>query len=167
MKYQKTSNEKIFLQIFLFAKKLYFCKMKKYKQTFIPTVHTGVIANNPKSAKEYYAKNLQKKSIVNKHLGFRIYFTSEGKGKLGFGTAIHKKKVAVLQCLLELLEVAELNNFGQRKEKDSSIVLGYLNFKAKVKIDESIETVRIAVTLKVDGKAYYNHEVNKIVLCKK
>jgi len=134
--------------------------MKKYKQTFIPSVSTGIIKNSIAAAKEYYAKNLQGKSVVNKHLGIRIRFTGVGRDKVTFGGAIHKKKVAVLQCLLELLEVAELNNFGRRKEKDKQNVLGYLNFKAKVKIDGVLEHIRIAVILKSDGKVYYNHEIN-------
>jgi hypothetical protein len=134
--------------------------MNKYKQTFIPCVKTGVIKNNPIAVKEYYAANLQGKSVVNKHLGFRIYFTSWGKGKLSLGS-VHTKKVAVLQCLSKLLEVAEFNNFGNRKEKDSMAVLGYLNFKAKVKIDGKTENVRIAVIIKTDGKIYYSHEINK------
>jgi len=136
--------------------------MKKYKQTYIPCVRTGVIKNNSKAAKNYYAENLQGRSVVNKHLGFRIYFSSKGKGKASFGGATHRKKVAVLQCLSKLLEVAEYNNFGNRKTNDTEIVLGYLNFKAKVKIDEEIENVRIAVVFKIDGKAYYNHEINII-----
>ena len=64
------------------------------------------------------------------------------------------------KCLERLIEVAEYNNLGRRKDTDKETVLGYLNFKAKVKIDTKVENVRISVLLKKNGKAYYNHEVN-------
>ena len=135
---------------------------KKYKQTHIPTITTLEInyKDRAKFIKEYYRENLQGKHIVNQHLGLRIYFTSAGKYELAYGRAPYLKKVAVIQCIAELLEVAEYNNFGIRKETDPKPVLGYLNFKAKVKIDSKMESVRISVLLKKDGKAYYNHEIS-------
>ena len=134
--------------------------MKKYKQKIIPSVKTGELSNNRKSINEYYTKHLQGKNIVNTDTGIRIYFTSAGKGKLSFGGTIHSKKAAVTKCLYQLLKVAEYNNFGQRKIADKSNVLGYLNFKAKVKIDGKLEQARIAVMVKTDGKFYYSHEIN-------
>ena len=142
--------------------------MKKYKQTFIPSVSTGIIKNSIAAAKEYYAKNLQGKSVKNIDTGFEIKFTSDGKRKLSSKEDVYTKKTALLQCLRKLLEVAEFNNFGQRKEKDKQSVLGYLNFKAKAKIDNKIENIRIAVTVKVNEvsrtreKSFYNYEINKI-----
>jgi hypothetical protein len=117
--------------------------------------------NSPKALKEYYSKYLQGTSVINKDLNLRIHFTSIGKGKLAFGGSKSIRKAAIIQCLSEVLEVAEFNNFGRRKEKDSKIVIGYLNFKAKVKVDEKIENIRIAVLIKTDGKVYYSHEINK------
>jgi hypothetical protein len=60
-----------------------------------------------------------------------------------------------------MIENAEYSNMGQRKESDKGNVLGYLNFKAKAKIDGKIYHFRIAVKLKTDMKAYYNHTVNR------
>jgi len=91
-----------------------------------------------------------------------IRFTSIGKYELAYAHAPYSKKIAVLQCIDKLLEVAEYNNFGQRKKTDKQNFLGYFNFKAKVKIEGKLEHVRISVVLKKDGKAYYNHEVNVI-----
>ena len=141
--------------------------MKKYKQTFIPSVKTGIIKLNPKSVREYYAIHLQGKSVVNLATNITINFTSDGKGKIGSNKVMHPPKIAVVQKLQQILEVAEFNNFGQRKENDKQSILGYLNFKAKVKIDGKIENLRIAVVMKTDGKVYYNHEINKIVFYKK
>lgn len=134
----------------------------KYKQTLIPSVTTNPKENNIAFVKDYYSKKLQGKTVRNKHLGIDIRFNATGKGELAFGRAIHKKKTAVLKCLYQLLEVAEYNNFGQRKATDINSVLGYYNFKAKIKIDGKTEYVRISVLITTDLKAYYNHEVNII-----
>ena len=135
--------------------------IKKYKQKIIPNVKTEKHLNSPKSLKDYYTKHLQGKSVVNKDLNIKILFTSLGKGKLAFGGSKTLRKASIIQCLSKVLEIAEYNNFGQRKEKDSKIILGYLNFKAKVKIDGKLEHIRIAVAMKTDGKVYYSHEINK------
>jgi len=135
---------------------------KKYKQIEIPSVNIIEPENRVKFIKEFYEKNLQGKVVLNKDILLTIHFTSIGKYELAYAKAPYIKKIAVLQCLDKLLEVAEYNNFGQRKETDKQNVLGYFNFKAKVKIDRKLEHVRICVVLKKDGKAYYNHEVNVI-----
>lgn len=134
----------------------------KYKQLSIPSVSTNPKENNIAFVKEYYSQNLQGKIVRNKHLGIDIRFNATGKGELAFGRAIHKKKTAVLKCLHHLLEVAEYNNFGKRKSTDKKNVLGYYNFKAKIKIDRKMEYVRISVLVTTNLKAYYNHEVNII-----
>jgi hypothetical protein len=135
---------------------------KKYKQTVIPSVKTGVINNNRKAVFDYYKNNLQGKFAKNQQLGLKIYFTKMGKKEIAYGRAVHIKKTAILQCLPQLVEVAEYNNFGIRKPSDMSSIIGYLNFKAKVKIDGKIENIRLSVVFRKDGKVYYNHEVNII-----
>lgn len=134
----------------------------KYKQTIIPSVKSSYSENNSAFIKKFYAENLQGKKVKNKHLGIDIYFTNKGKSELAHGRATYKKKVAVMKGLLKILEVAEYNNFGQRKSTDKQNVLGYYNFKAKVNIDDKIENVRISILITTDLKAYYNHEVNII-----
>jgi hypothetical protein len=113
-----------------------------------------------KHLQKFYAEHLQGKSVVNQHLGIRIRFNATGKSELAHGRAIHKNKSAVVKCLFKLLEVAEYNNFGNRKTTDSPSVLGFYNFKAKVKIDGEIHSVRISVVITKDLKAYYNHEIS-------
>ena len=136
--------------------------MQKYKQTYIPSVKTGVISNNRKSVAEYYQTHIAGKSVTNKHLNIVIKFNKEGKKELSYGRAIHSKKVALLQCLPKLLEVATYNNFGIRKETDPQSWLGYMNFKAFVLINGKKECVRLTCILRKDGSLYYNHEVNII-----
>ncbi|HLP06076.1 MAG TPA: hypothetical protein VK152_11675 [Paludibacter sp.] len=134
--------------------------MTKYKQGIIPSVKTKVIGNDRKSVSKYYSENLQGKTVVNKDLKISIKFNAIGKGEISYGRSIHSKKVAVLQCLEVLLSEAEYNNFGIRKASDDLSVLGYLNFKAKVRIDGKLEYVRLTVLMKKDGKIYYHHEIN-------
>ena len=139
-------------------------KVKKYKQTEIPKV--TIIENRDlgKYMSKFYAENLQGKSVVNKDLGMTITFTSVGKNEISYGRALYAKKAAIITCLEKLMEVAEYNNFGERKETDKKNIIGYLNFKAKVLINDKLENVRITVQFKKDGKMYfkpyYNHEIN-------
>ena len=135
--------------------------MKKYKQIEIPSVNEVVVKHLGKYVKSYYEKNIQGHSVINEHLGITVSFTSLGKGKIAYGgKELYAKKVAVVQCLLELMRVAKYNNFGIRKESDKSNVVGFLNFKGKVRITGKIENFRLSVMLRTDGKFFYNHEVN-------
>ncbi len=136
--------------------------MQKYKQTYIPSVNILTHKDLREYVKNEYTKHIQGKIIVNKHIGLTIYFGSDGKNELSYGRAIYAKKAALVQCLPQLLEVAEYNNFGPRKVTDEKNVFGYANFKAKVKINNIIEHVRITVRVKANGKAYYCHEINII-----
>ncbi|MCL2417142.1 MAG: hypothetical protein FWD02_04320 [Bacteroidales bacterium] len=49
-----------------------------------------------------------------------------------------------------------------RKPNDKTNVVGFMNFKGKVRINGTIQNVRLSVMLRTDGKFFYNHEVNII-----
>ncbi len=134
--------------------------MKKYKQTMIPSVKILAKSDLGKYIRTEYTKNIQGKTVVNKHSGLTIYFGSDGNAELSNGRRLYAAKAAIVQCLPTLLEHAEYNNFGQRKFTDEKNVFGYANFKAKVRIDNKIQHVRIAVVVKTNGKAYYCHEIS-------
>ena len=136
--------------------------MAKYKQKIIPEVTIKERKDLRKYVIDYYTKNVQGKTVVNEDIGLTIYFGSDGKAELAHGRAIYAKKAAIVQCLPELMKVAEYTNFGGRKFRDEATVFGYANFKAKVRIDGHIEHVHIVVIVKANGKAYYCHEVNII-----
>jgi len=136
--------------------------MKKYKQLEIPSVNIVKKDDLALFVKNYYKKNLQGTTVVNKHLNVKVSFTSLGQGKVAYGGRKTMKKAAIVQCLNKLIEVAQYNNFGIRKPNDPQSVLGYLNFKAKVRINGIIEHIRLTVLIKKNGKMYYNHEVNFI-----
>ncbi|MCL2027590.1 MAG: hypothetical protein FWG79_03785 [Bacteroidales bacterium] len=135
---------------------------KKYKQTEIPSVSILRKDDLSQYIKQYYKENLQGKTVLNKDLNVMISFTSFGQGKVAYGGRKTARKAAVIQCLDKLVEFAQYNNFGIRKPTDPQSVLGYLNFKAKVKIDGVVEHVRITALIKKSGRLYYNHEINFI-----
>ena len=134
----------------------------KYKQTEIPSVEIKARRDLRRYVMEEYSKNVQGKTVKNKDRGLTVFFGADGKNELAHGRAIYAKKAALVQCIVKLMEVAEYNNFGQRKDKDQENVFGYANFKAKVYINGVLEHVRITVVVKANGKAYYCHEVNII-----
>lgn len=138
--------------------------MRKYKQTFIPEVLSFPVKTEQElkqSIKTFYKENIQGQTIINKDVGIKIRFTSDGLGKISEARRIGRINAAAVQILLPMLENAEYSNMGQRKPTDKENVLGYLNFKTKVKIDNKVYHFRIAVKLKTDMKAYYNHTVNR------
>ena len=47
------------------------------------------------------------------------------------------------------------------KETDNKSIIGYLNYKCFVIIDNKKECLRVAIKFQNDGKFYYNIEVNK------
>jgi len=114
-----------------------------------------------KVAHELYFQHCSGKEIKNIHLGIPIKFMPFAGRKTAHGEAVYSKKVAVIPILPKLIELATYNNFGQRKETDPLRIVGYLNFKAFVFIDDKKECLRIAVQFCKDGSFYYSIEVNK------
>ena len=142
--------------------------MKAYKQKVIPEILTNsaVFKNQIRAklnvfAEAYYHKNIKGKSVLNVCSNHVIHFYAGGGKKIVYGSALYPYKAMVLVKLLEAMKYATLNNFGLRKEKDSPSVLGYLNYKVKVRIDGEIKNFRISCILNKDGKVFYNHEMNK------
>jgi len=138
---------------------------KKYKQEVVPEVQMVKGRNLSRFMRTYYSEHIQGQIVTNKDLGIPIKFTAEGKAEIAHGGSMSSNKASVVQCLLEVAEVAEFNNWHTRDDDDPKNVVGYLNFKAKVKIGESTKNVRFSVVMKTDGCFYYNfynHEVNTI-----
>ena len=114
-----------------------------------------------KKVYEYYRANIKGKTAINTDKGYKIYFTNKPGGrKIAFGGSMYHLKAEAVKIIVELIETATYNNWGHRKVSDKIEVVGYLNFKAKGKIDGEIYNFRIAVQLRKDGKLYYNHEIN-------
>jgi hypothetical protein len=141
--------------------------MKKYKQTIIPEVTTKewVTLTRPELRERllkecrdrYYGKK-----IINQDLGITVEFEMEGARKTSYGSAAYSKKACLIMVLDKLIRYAEFTNWGSPKTTDPSYVIGFLNFKAKVKIDDKLEHVHLVVRVRNTGKFHYVMEVNKI-----
>ncbi len=142
--------------------------MSKYKQTTIP--ETTIIWENIETTNElretvfeYYRNNIMGKSIVNIDKGYKIQFTNKPGGrKIAFGGSMYREKAEAVKMIMDLIRVAQYNNWGHPKTTDKEYVIGYLNFKAKGKINGKMYNFRIAIQLRTDGNLYYNHEINII-----
>jgi Large polyvalent protein-associated domain 3 len=111
--------------------------------------------------RDFYKKNLQGKLVLNKDRHLIIQFTSDGLGKLYRGSTINPLKASAIKVLAEMIEIAEYSNFGGRKETDKQNVIGFLNFKSKAIIGNTLYHFRISIKFKTDGKAYYSHTINE------
>lgn len=98
----------------------------------------------------YYNENLKgQKVAIKNHLKEVVFVGGAGRKML---QPIYSEKVAVIEHLEELIKNSTYNNWGERKEKDSPVVLGYLNFKSKITIDGEKRHVRISVILDENRK---------------
>jgi hypothetical protein len=137
----------------------------KRKQHIIPSIQSqwrdlSIVELRNKSFL-HYKNNIAGKSVKNFSTGYIIHLTVKGGRKLLKGGNIYNSKAEIVRILLEVIRFAVFNNWGERKTTDKSYVIGYLNFKCKVRFDSRIIHLRIAIQLRKDGKLYYNHEVNK------
>ena len=99
---------------------------------------------------DYYNENLKGKKVsIKNHLKEVVFVGGAGRKML---QPIYSEKVAVIEHLEELIKNSTYNNWGERKEKDSPVVLGYLNFKSKITIDGQKRHVRISVILDENRK---------------
>jgi len=140
--------------------------MKKYKQTIVPEVSVGDWGKLPvfqsrKRMFDYYRNNYVGKYVKNQHLGITVEFDVVGGRKTTHGGSIYPKKKCLIEILDKTIEYAEYSNWGERKETDPPHVIGYLNFKVKIKIDQQIEHIHLVIRLTNDGKFHYYMEVNK------
>ncbi len=110
---------------------------------------------------KYFQEHYKNKEVFNKDIGITIKISIKSGRKTAYGEAMYPKKAELVRILPELIEIAEYNNFGNRKPTDSKDIIGYLNFKSKCYLDGKLEHVRIAVQFQRGGKFYYNIEVNR------
>ena len=142
--------------------------MAKYKQTVIPEASTKEWATlTAKDVREKlydeYRSRYYGKKVVNLSLGITVEFEHDGANKVSRGAAIYSKKACLISILGKLIKYAEYSNWGDRKAKDTPRVIGYMNFKAKVRIDGKMEYVHLVIRVSNRGKFHYDLEVNKVV----
>jgi len=140
--------------------------MKKYVQKIIPEVSTEnwkelTKKELVKNAYELYLSKLAGIEVINQDLGITVKFEKWSARKTTKGGALYSKKAAIIEVLADLVRYAEFSNWGNRKENDLSSVIGYLNMKAKVKIDDILEHLHLVIQVKNNGKFHYTMEINK------
>ena len=141
--------------------------MSNYRQTTIPETNTENLIDKSrdelrKFIRSYYHVTFQNKvTVKNLDLGITIGFIGEGKKKTAYGAAMYQKKAAAIMILDQLLIHAKFTNWGNRKETDKPEVLGYLNFKVKLKIDGKLIHFAINVEVRNNGKFHYSLDENR------
>ena len=93
----------------------------------------------------YYEKFLKDRKIAIKNSLKKVQFINKAGRKIAYGGSMYSAKAAIIEHLEEIIKNSTYNNWGNRKPKDHKDVLGYLNFKSKVKIDGEKRHVRISV----------------------
>ena len=141
--------------------------MTKYKQTVVPEASTKkwvALTKNELRERLYneYRSRYYGKRVVNQSLGIVVEFEGVGARKTSHGGAVYSKKACLIMILDKLIRYAEYSNWGDRKEKDDPHVIGYLNFKVKVKIDDKVEHIHLVIRVRNTGRFHYSMEVNKM-----
>jgi hypothetical protein len=138
--------------------------MAKYKQTIIPKVDNKLfkdmnLSQIKKFVRVFYNEKFKGKTYINKHKGISVKFTRKGIEHVLYARGRGKEKLQAATVLNKMIQNAEYTNFKDPDENDAKIVLGYLNFKVKVDIDNKIHLFRVVVRLTKHGKFFYDHAV--------
>ena len=154
-------------------------KVYQNKQTYIkPTGQTALFGKYPeidtarfKKMKvselrtftmKYYNLYLKGDSAtIEKYVKEVVFINTAGR-KIAYGEAMYSAKAAVIAHLKTLIKNSTYNNWGERKASDGKDVLGYLNFKSKITIDNKKRHVRISLVVYKDRRTELkNVEVGK------
>ena len=111
---------------------------------------------------KYYNLYLKGDSAtIEKYLKEVVFINTAGR-KIAYGEAMYSAKAAVIAHLKTLIKNSTYNNWGDRKASDGKDVLGYLNFKSKITIDNKKRHVRISLVVYKDRRTELkNVEVGK------
>lgn len=138
--------------------------MSKYKQNIIPAVDDSQFAGMKlgelkKYVRAFFNENFRNKTVKNTHKGISIKMSMSGLKHLFNARRSGFVKIKAVMALDEMLKYAEYSNFKEPDANDTLDILGYFNFKCKVKVEENVQNFRIVVRLTKDGKFYYDHSV--------
>ena len=96
---------------------------------------------------KYYNLYLKGDSAtIEKYVKEVVFINTAGR-KIAYGEAMYSAKAAVIAHLKTLIKNSTYNNWGDRKASDGKDVLGYLNFKSKITIDNKKRHVRISLVV--------------------
>jgi hypothetical protein len=117
------------------------------------------IANLKKEMKSFYDNHLKGKTVKNEHKGISIIFSSTGRNHVLYARAVGFEKLIAIKKLAEMVREAVYCNFKEADQNDSKDILGYMNFKVDVCINQEVCHFRIVVRLTKNGKFFYDHSV--------
>jgi hypothetical protein len=101
----------------------------------------------------------EKQFAVNNQFRHKIILSVGIRGrKVSSIGSIYSAKAEAIKIIDQLIENAEYNNWGEKKDTDPDFVTVYLNFKVKCKIDSIVHFIRLSIQVRKDGTFYYNHE---------
>jgi len=105
---------------------------------------------------EVYKEKYEGKTIVNSKTGITILFELYGAKKTTKHGSMYAEKAALITILDKICEHGFLHSLGVPKEGDKEKgVVGYLNFRAPVIVDEKQKLVEIPVRIKNNGSFHY------------
>lgn len=117
------------------------------------------LAELKQKVKQFYNEKLQGNSVVNKDKGITVTFSSVGRNHVLYARSAGFEKLVAVFKLPEILAAATFLNFKNADENDHHTVVGYMNFKCPVKINEKLQHFRVVVRISKDGKFFYDHSV--------
>lgn len=117
------------------------------------------LAELKQKVKQFYNEKLQGNSVVNKDKGITVAFSSVGRNHVLYARSAGFEKLVAVFKLPEILAAATFLNFKNADENDHHTVVGYMNFKCPVKINEKLQHFRVVVRISKDGKFFYDHSV--------
>ncbi len=114
--------------------------MSKYKQKVIPIVDDSLFVEMPLGKlknyiSDYFNKEIRNQNVKNIHKGLTISITKSGLRHLLFARHIGFVKLKVVMALKEMLIYAVYCNFHEPDADDGKEIIGYFNFKCKVKVE--------------------------------
>jgi hypothetical protein len=109
--------------------------------------------------RKMYLEKYCGKRIVNQNTGITILFDREGAKKTTKGGSMYAEKAALITILDKICKYGILLSIGNRKPTDKPKVLGYLNFKAEVWVDDKLEPVNFSVRIMKDGSFHYHIDI--------
>ena len=117
------------------------------------------LAATRKKMFDYYKGHYTGKKVVNKDIGIAVEFERAGSKKTSYGGSLYPKKACLVEVLDQLIRYAKYSKWGERKATDPDYVIGFLNFKVKVRINGVLEYVHLVIRVRNTGKFHYSLEV--------
>ena len=129
--------------------KIIYPKVTKYEE----------LAKLRKVVLQYYNQKLKGKSVINIEKGITVLFSNAGGRHVVYARKVGFEKLIAITKLPEMIRYATFSNFKGPDKNDAKNILGYMNFKVPVTINEQKQWFRIVIRITTNGKFFYDHAV--------